>query len=281
MSDFEKNEKIEVVSSKEIFEDFPKSLDVTTKESIERNDSVLEKMDSSLLEKTSSKETVEDLPESLESNVEESLEHQDSALEKKESIFSFFEKTEIVSDTEMVEGIAKCLEKTKQFKFENWCKLSLKEREKLLNEVEQKIAAIEHRPPLKVELKPLKPHHMGYQSDAEKKIVLNSNIVGSNERSMHRQVLDTIIHEGRHAYQHYNVDVKTIHQSASEVASWRENFYSKEYGYYRSGTHYVPIFHNGHIKDADFRLYYYQPVEIDARNFAADVMKQLEAKGIV
>lgn len=281
MSEFEKIEKIEVISSKEIVEDFPKSIEDYAKESVERHDSVLEKMESALLEKTPSEGIDENLSEPSESTGEESLEEQDSVLEKKESLFSIFEKTEVVSDTEMVEGIAKCLEKTKQFKFENWCKLSLKEREQLLNEVEQKIAAIEHRPPLKVELKPLKPHHMGYQSDAEKKIVLNSNIVGSNDRGMHRQVLDTIIHEGRHAYQHYNVDVKTIHESASEVASWRENFYSKEYGYYRSGTHYIPIFHNGEIRNVDFRLYYYQPVEIDARNFAADVMKKLEAKGIV
>ena len=124
-------------------------------------------------------------------------------------------------------------------------------------------------------------HHLGYQSASERKIVLNSNIVGSNSRKDHWEVLDTIIHEGRHAYQHYNVDVKTIHESASTVATWRENFYSKEYGYYRSGQQHVYIIRNGKLENADFRLYYYQPVEIDARNFAGDVMKKLEGKGIV
>ena len=34
-------------------------------------------------------------------------------------------------------------------------------------------------------------------------------------------------------------------------------------------------------KAGDFRLYYYQPVEIDARNFADDVMKKLEEKGVL
>lgn len=40
----------------------------------------------------------------------------------------------------------------------------------------------------------------------------------------HRQTIDTVVHEGRHAYQHYNVEVRTVHESDAEVASWRENF---------------------------------------------------------
>jgi len=246
MSYFEKTEKIEVVSPKEIVNESPRPLEETS-----------------------------------ESISKETLEQDSPVLEKLESFLPFFEKTEIVSDTKMVEEIAHCLERTRDFKFENWCKLSLEKREKVLNEVERKIAAIEHRPPLKVELRPLEPNHFGYQSAAENKIVLNSLIVGTNERSMHREVLDTIVHEGRHAYQHYNVDVKTIHESGSEVATWRENFYDPRYSYYRSGEQRVLIVRNGNIEDVDFRLYYYQPVEIDARNFSADVMSQLEEKGIV
>ena len=40
-------------------------------------------------------------------------------------------------------------------------------------------------------------------------------------------------------------------------------------------------FPDGSIHDVDFRLYYYQPVEIDARNFASEVINALEEKGIV
>jgi hypothetical protein len=106
--------------------------------------------------------------------------------------------------------------------------------------------------------------------------------VGDDSKDLHREVIDTIIHEGRHAYQHYNTDVKTIHESMSEVMTWYENFYSPEYQYYHSGTQKVIIpYNDGTMHDVDFRLYYYQPVEIDARNFAADVMKRLESKGIV
>lgn len=38
-------------------------------------------------------------------------------------------------------------------------------------------------------------------------------------------------------------------------------------------------YNDGSLHDVDFRLYYYQPVEIDARNFADDVIKRLEEKG--
>ena len=96
------------------------------------------------------------------------------------------------------------------------------------------------------------------------------------------QFLDTIIHEGRHAYQRYNVDIKCIHESASEVKQWEKNFYDPEWGYYsyRGQKIYIP-FSDGKIHDVGFRLYANQPVEIDARNFASDVLVRLEGKGIV
>lgn len=228
-----------------------------------------------------SSEFINDSVEPLEDNafkIQDSLEQRESL----ESLSSRLETTEIMTDLEMSEGIADYLESVEDFRLENWSKLSLSEREDLLNRVEQHIAAIEHRPALKVELQQMEPRHLGYQSASENKMVLNSLYVGSNDANMHREVLDTIVHEGRHAYQHYNVDVKMIHESGSEVETWRENFYNPEYQYYHSGTQKIIIpYNDGSIHDVDYRLYYYQPVETDARNFAADVMSRLEEKGIV
>lgn len=193
-----------------------------------------------------------------------------------------FETPEVLTDLEMTENIADYLETVEEFKFENWNKLSLEQKAEVLNRVEQNIAAIEHRPALKVELEQMEPRHLGYQSASENKIVLNTLYVSSNDPQMHREVLDTIIHEGRHAYQHYNVDVKSIHESGAEVATWRENFYDPQYQYYQStGQKIIIPYNDGSVHDVDFRLYYYQPVEIDARNFAEDVMSRLEEKGIV
>lgn len=237
-------------------------------------------------------ENIEKLSESLYindsieplSDVDEFSEINDihDSKESTESLSSRIEMMEIMTDFEMAEGIADYLESIEEFRLENWQKLSLSEREELLNRVEHTIAAIEHRPALRVELQQMQPRHLGYQSASENKIVLNSLYVGSNDAGMHREVLDTIVHEGRHAYQHYNVDVKLIHESGSEVETWRENFYDPEYQYYHSGTQKILIpYNDGSIHDVDYRLYYYQPVEIDARNFASEVLSRLEERGVV
>lgn len=189
------------------------------------------------------------------------------------------EGPEIVTDLQMVEGIAKYLKSVPKLRYENWSKLSLEQRKQVLNELEKNIARIEHRPALAVDVELMKPKTLGYQSASQQKIALNSMYVNSNSPEIHREVIDTIIHEGRHAYQHYNVDVKLIHESVSEVKSWEENFYDPQYKYYQSTGQRVLIpFNDGKIHNVDYRLYYYQPVEIDARNFASDVMKKLEEK---
>lgn len=227
-------------------------------------------------------EYINDSVESMSEYAHDSQEELKDSTENLESLPSQFESPEIVTDLEMTEGIASYLESVDELKYENWSKLSLEQRVEVLNIVEKNIAAIEHRPALHVEIEEMKPRTLGYQCAAENKIVLNSLYVGDNSKDFHREVIDTIIHEGRHAYQHYNTDVKTIHESMSEVMTWYENFYSPDYKYYRSGTQKVLIpYNDGSMHDVDFRLYYYQPVEIDARNFTADVMKHLESKGIV
>ena len=234
------------------------------------------------IEVISPNEYVNDTVEPIEEQPDEEQEHLANTMENVESLQSRIETTEIVTDLEMAEGIADYLETISEIKYENWSRLTLDQRTEVLNRIEQQIAAIEHRPPLRVELEKLKPQNMGYQSTSEQKIVLNSLIVGSNNRDIHREVLDTIIHEGRHAYQHYNVDVKMIHESGSEVMTWAENFYNPYYQYYTSGKKKIFIpYHDGTTHDVDYRLYYYQPVEIDARNFAADILSKLEENGVV
>lgn len=189
------------------------------------------------------------------------------------------EKLEVLYDSEVTEQIAEYLSGLEELRFENWTKLSLEQRKELLNRIERQIAAIEHRPPLPIDVEKMKASTFGYQSSYYHKIALNSLYVGSNSKKDYNEVIDTIIHEGRHAYQHYNVDKKLIHESASVVNTWRENFYNPKYQYYNSGSCIIPV--KGRLQDVGFRLYYYQPVEIDARNFASDVMLKLKQKGFL
>ena len=227
-------------------------------------------------------EVVNDTVEPLEDNSNESNEISGETEGNIESLQSKLETTEIVTDLEMVEGIADYLETVEDIKYENWCKLSLEQKKDVLNRIEQHVAGIEHRPPLRVDIEEMKPRTLGYQSASQHKIALNSLYVNSNNPNVHREVIDTILHEGRHAYQHYNVDVKCIHESAAEVATWRENFYDPEYKYYQSTGQRIMIRYNdGSVHNVDFRLYYQQPVETDARNFAKDVMIKLEERGVI
>lgn len=247
------------------------------------------------LERFEAIETVVSLAESLKSlsslekpttNVEgihlsesiESLDPKAEQIDKIESISSF-EQYECLNDAEVTEEIAEYLSGLENLKYENWKKLSLEERRALLNTMEVRIAQIEHRPPLPIKVEKMDARTFGYQDSYNKLIALNSRYVMSDSKEAYRDVIDTIIHEGRHAYQHYNVDQKCIHSSLSVVNTWRENFYDPKYRYY-SGNPVVVIGPNK-VGDVGFRLYYYQPVEIDARNFASDVMLKLKQKGFI
>lgn len=246
-------------------------------------------------ERFSSTELLENVANNLESGnlesyvesatIEDTYDSSDSVIDSKEKVEWYnpkVEQIEIVTDLEMTEGIANYLESVEEIRYENWSKLSLEERTEVLNRIEQKIAEIEHRPAVSVFVEDMKANNLGYHSNTEHKIALNAKYVGANNPNLHREVLDTIIHEGRHAYQRYNVDVKCIHESASEVKQWEKNFYDSEWGYYsyQGQKIYIP-FSDGKIHDVGFRLYANQPVEIDARNFAADVLARLEDKGVI
>lgn len=232
-------------------------------------------------------EPINEYNDGQQENISDSHENVENAestenVENVESLESGNEMVELVTDLEVTEGIAEYLETVEELKFENWSKLSLSQRGEVLNSIEQHVAAIEHRPPLTVVLEDLPARRLGYHNSSEHKIALNTSFVGSNSRAMHRDIIETIIHEGRHAYQHYNVEVKPIHESFSEVMTWCENYYNPEYKYYQSGSQNISIrYRDGSVHDVDYRLYYYQPVEIDARNFSKDVLLKLEERGIV
>lgn len=192
------------------------------------------------------------------------------------------EQIEIITDVEMINEASDYLETIDTLNYKEWSKLTIPERLTVLNYVENGLAQIEHRPALNVQFKDLDIKCFGFHCDSERLIVLNSKYVGANDPLIHREIIDTIIHEGRHAYQHYNVDVKCIHESLSEVKEWEKNFYDPQWRYYsyKGQKIYIP-FDDGETVDVGYRLYANQPVEIDARNFASEVLRKLESKGAV
>ncbi len=187
---------------------------------------------------------------------------------------------EAVPDKEQVESIAQYMSGIEEIRFENWGKLSLDQRVEVLNEMESKIAAIEHRPSGKIVAKTLDEGYFGQQLGSE--ITINTRYLeeSASNPGMLKDVLNTLIHEGRHLYQVYNVDVRMVHESPTEVEEWRSNLY--KLGYHSGEPTEIrligPISYTTEQLVADGqRLYYYQPVEIGARTFAGDVMKAYEA----
>lgn len=187
---------------------------------------------------------------------------------------------EAPSDKMQKEQIAAAMYEMDELRYENWTKLSIKGKVEVLQALEKKIAAIEHRPAAEIRAEKMDPDLNGYQLDGG--VALNEDRLLRSDESPEvlQGVLETLIHEGRHMYQHYNVEVRQVHESGAEVGSWRENF--EELGYASGDPIYFHVlgfnYTNEGLAHLGARLYYYQPVEIDARVFAADAMSEYRNK---
>lgn len=183
---------------------------------------------------------------------------------------------EAPSDKIQKEQIAAAMCEMDELRYENWTKLSIKGKVEVLNALEKKIAAIEHRPAAEIRAEKMDPDLNGYQLKGG--IALNEDRLLRSDESPEvlQGVLETLIHEGRHMYQNYNVEVRQVHESGAEVSSWRENF--EELGYASGDPIYFHVlgfnYTNEGLAHLGSRLYYYQPVEIDARTFADDVISE-------
>ena len=78
------------------------------------------------------------------------------------------------------------------------------------------------------------------------------------------ETVDTIAHEGRHAYQHYAIKHPMFHSNVEEVASWRNNNIP---GNYLSAEKY------GQAR------YKAQPIEADAWTYASAIRLRLYPLG--
>lgn len=176
------------------------------------------------------------------------------------------EKLEAPQDFVQVEQISDRLNACKELEYGNWRTLSLEDKVQVLNALECDIARIEHRPPVPVYAQQLGPDLFGGYNREDKTITINSDYIemSSYDSDLFKEILDTLVHEGRHAYQDYNMNVCEVHPRQSEISSWREN---EEDGYC-----------GGDASELGARLYRFQPLEIDARQFAQDVISKLNTK---
>lgn len=188
----------------------------------------------------------------------------DSALE----LYQNVERIEAPNDMEQIDMVSEVLVNCEELKYENWIRLSDAEKTEVLNKLEEQIAAIECRPPCPVHFEPLEPNLYGGYRPGVGDIQLN-NFLLANDYGNYTELIDTLIHEGRHAYQDYNINVQETHPRHSEVDSWRDTW--------GNGTGKWEYW-NDCRTELGLRLYEQQSIEIDARNFAGDVISTMNQK---
>ena len=154
----------------------------------------------------------------------------------------------------------------KAFEPDNWHRLDFSERLSCLQQAENQMAFQQGRSPRTVltERMPDKngSHTLGYYSqNMPQYIVLNEQDVGFGENGY--QMLETTIHEGRHAYQHDAVSGRIDAAESMETQElWAKN--------YEPNCYVSP--------DEDIIDYRFGPLERDANDYADSQMNQVFAK---
>ena len=167
---------------------------------------------------------------------------------------------EAPADSVQISESVEAMESIDGLSFDEWKDSTFDQKVSSLQELENSIAEIAHRPPCQINVENLGEGNYGYFDPNTKDITVNSMYIDSNGFNDYKETLDTIVHEGRHAYQDYNMTEREVHPRGSEVENWRLNNDSQ--------LGYLDAQHWG------FELYQYQPIEADARAFAGDVLNQ-------
>ena len=144
--------------------------------------------------------------------------------------------------------------------YDKWKTLSFDKRMEVLQQLENEVAQIAHRPPCIVVSQNLGEGHLGFYEQGSNCITINENYIKSTD--CYDAVLDTLIHEGRHAYQDYNLNVRETHPRHGDISNWNLN---ELHGYQD-------------VEHCGFKAYQLQPVESDARAFAEDVLNHYQDK---
>lgn len=150
---------------------------------------------------------------------------------------------------------------------ETWRGLQVDEKLAVLRAIEQETALREGRQPCKVvgEFIPSGEDGitLGYYNRGTRLITINTEQLDPQGKygNNYGRMVNTILHEGRHAYQHQAVTGEIEHDDKKELAAWADNM---------QPGHYITYERNP-------RGYFNQPIERDARSFAEERLRLLEA----
>lgn len=149
---------------------------------------------------------------------------------------------------------------------DKWNSMSIQEKLSTLQAVENEIAVREGRTFCQVSGKYIVSDRdsiiLGSYSREMRDITINTEQLAEQSEygRDYRTHLDTILHEGRHSYQHQAVLGEITHSDPEMVKAWADNM---------APGHYIRYEHNP-------KAYFDQPIERDAAQFAQETAAALE-----
>ena len=153
-----------------------------------------------------------------------------------------------------------------KFSTQNWSNLFANDKLSLLQSLENQMADIQGR-----DARTIVPFHnedgiLGvYSKDDPKHLYLNEDFFYSYSSGIQYEAMNTVFHEGRHAYQDDCVNGK-IHSNESneKLNSWGRNF---------------DVYNDP--QEVAFYEYRFQPIEDDANNYANSMMESLRDTSLI
>lgn len=135
--------------------------------------------------------------------------------------------------------------------YSQWSSLTPAERVKKLQDLQSRLAVSQSREILPVVSLPMHSSVLGVFDGRQ--IRINQDDLANPEKFW--QILDTLIHEDRHAYQYWSMVTPGFHTDHDQVRAWADNW-----------QNYLDP------KEVPFRRYRLQPLENDAFGFAESVV---------
>lgn len=169
---------------------------------------------------------------------------------------------EIQTDVQVQQAVEE-INQIEEIRPEVWQSLETGERLQTLQNIEDRMAAIQERPAVPISAQEMDAGTFGGWSANDQTIRVNAAHL---ESDMHvSEFIDTIVHEGRHAFQDYAIQNPGTVSDVDIVNAWAEN---RMPGNYLNAEEYGQ------------ELYMAQPLEADAWNFAGRVTDGLNAANV-
>jgi hypothetical protein len=160
-------------------------------------------------------------------------------------------------NAELIQQSVEALAGLEALRPEVWEQLSIEERLEAIQEIENRLAETSQREAVEVLGETMEPGTLGYWDGHA--IHINREVVANSPVD---QVVNVVVHEGRHAYQEYVLKVHPeLYPDLEAEVAWLLN--SPPFGFYFDAATY------------GFEIYRAQPLEADAWSFGETVTNQL------